>query len=243
VSTPPPPPSTPPPTPAPPPLPDVPSSERVRLAYTTRHESDYVFANPGLDIFLIVITCGLWGLYIFYQLMRRMRDHTKRRLELLDGATAFAWEQATRQGKTEELRPTFERIQAHLSVLRSMTADFRDPVIWLVIALISSGIGYWIGYILIDGDLIKHDRATGAIEAELREVYASLGAALPTPDPARVKDAHNYVGRIVATLLTCGLYQFWWTYNMMVEGNEVFEADWPWEDALADAVQRLDTAA
>jgi hypothetical protein len=214
----------------------------VRLAYTTRHESDYIFSNPGLDIFLIIITCGLWGLYIFYQLMRRMREHNRRRLELFDGATAFAWEQATRVGKAEELRPAFERVQAHLSVLRAMTTDFREPIIWVVLGLVT-GIAYWIGYILLDGDLIKHDRTSGAVEAELREIYAAMGATLPVPDPARVKDAHNYVARIIVTLLTCGIYQLFWTYNMMIDGNRAFEADWPREDALAGEVQRLGTSA
>lgn len=246
MSTTPPPPGPPPgppvgPPPAQPPAGPPPASsvEQVRRAYTARADSDYVFTNPGVDIFLIIITCGIYGLYVFYQLMRRMRDHNRRRLDLLDGATTFAWERASQQGLADELRPAFERVQSQLATLRAMTTDFRDPTIWLVIALISSGIGTLIGFILLDGDLIKHDRTTGAIEAELTEIYRRLGVTLPTPDPARVKDPHNYVARIIVWLVTCGIYGLWWNYDMMVEGNRLFEDDWPWEDALAGGVQHL----
>ena len=42
--------------------------------------------NPGLNVFLTIITFGIFGLVLFFGLMRRMRDHNRRRLELLDAA-------------------------------------------------------------------------------------------------------------------------------------------------------------
>ena len=66
-----------------------------------------------------------------------------------------------------------------------------------------------------------------------------LGAPVPEPDPARLKTKHNYVGRIVATILTCGIYALWWLYDMMTEGNLHYEHNWRWEDGLAAGVQQL----
>lgn len=233
--------SRPPPSvPVPPSTPAVPAVERVRQAYVARNETDYVFANPGLDIFLVIITCGIWGLYLFYQLMRRMREHNRRSLALLEAATDLAWERASAQGVAEELRPNFERVQGHLAVLRGMTTDFRDPAIWLILAIIT-GIAQWIAYIFLDGDLIKHDRSGGAAQAELADIYRRLGQTLPTPDPNRVKGAHNYVGRIIVAILTCGIYGLFWLYDLMVEGNRHFEQVWPWEDELATTAQQLTT--
>lgn len=224
------------------------AAERVRVAYTTRHQSDYIFSGPGLDIFLMIITCGIWGFYVFYQLMRRDRDGVLRRLELLDASTTFAWEQAERAGKSEELRPTFERVQANLAGLRAMTTEFRDPTIWLLLAIGGSffGVGfvvYILGFVFIDGDLIKRDAASGAIEADLAQIYGALGVTLPTPDPSRVKGEHNYVGRVLASIFSCGLYTLWWVHNLMTEGNEALEASWPFEEALANGVQQLSSAA
>lgn len=226
----------------PPALPQPSAVERVRQAYVTRSDTDYIFEKPGMNVFLGIITCGIWILYCFYQLMRRMRDHNKRRLEELEAATEVAWDAATSQRVDEELRPNFERVQQHLAVLRSMTGDFRDPVIWLVIAIFVS-VAVYVGYIFLDGDLIKHDLNEGAIEAELTAIFARLGHELPAPDPTRVKGPQNYVGRIIASVASCGIYSLWWFADMQTDVNRHFEANWPWEDALANTVQQLAPAA
>jgi hypothetical protein len=87
-------------------MPGPPSSAalRVRLAAQRRGESDYIFSYWSA-LGWTIITFGIYGLYVFYQLVRRMRDHNARRLELLDAAATFAWEQAGRQGRDEELAP------------------------------------------------------------------------------------------------------------------------------------------
>lgn len=41
-----------------------------------------------------VLTCGLYAFYVFYLLMRRARDHHRRRVTLLLAAQDHAWEDA-----------------------------------------------------------------------------------------------------------------------------------------------------
>ena len=229
------------------PVPSASPVERVRAAYARRNETDYFFSNIGLDIFLTVITLNIYGLVVFYQLMRRMRDHNRRRLELLDAANEFAWQQAQDRGVAEDLRSNFERTSTNLGVMRQMTTDFREPAVWLVIvigaALVGSGlfgfVPWMIGLIVLDGDLIKHDQAEGAVEAELSAIFGQLGQTVPAPDPARMKAPQNYPGRVVATVFTCTIYGYWWQANAMRDGNTHFQWNWPWEDALAGAVHAL----
>jgi len=220
---------------APPPLP---AADRVRLAWQGRYQSDYLF-DYWSALGWTVLTVGFYGLYVIYQLMRRMRDHNRRRLELFDGALSFAWEKAGERGLQEELTPSFQRATAHLGVLRQMTTDFRDPVIWLVLSVVGRGIVDAIAFVLLDQDLVKHDRAEGGVEYELATIYGALGHRLALPDAARVKGQHNYAGRIVATIFSFGIYLFWWYHDMMDEPNRHFRINWADEDALAQAVQEL----
>src|SRR5437764_669043 len=116
-------------TQAQPPAPPAASpAERVRAAYAARAESDYI-AKFWTAFGWSILTCGIYGYYMLYQLVRRSRDHNRRRLEMLDAATALGWERAQSSGQDDRLRPQFERIGLDIGVLRAMTTDFRDPTI------------------------------------------------------------------------------------------------------------------
>ena len=225
----------PPQTPVPP---QLPAAERVRLAARQRDETDYIFRYWSA-LGWTILTLGIYGYYVFYQLIRRMRDHNARRLELLDAATTVAWDQAGRRGLQQELAPSFERAAGHLAVLRRMTGDFREPVIWLLLAVVARGIAEIVGFVLLDQDLIKHGYAEAGAGYELSVVYGRLGQPVPSPDQGQVKRPNNYVGRILATIFTLGIYMFWWFYNQMDEPNKHFTSNWVQEDALVNAVDAI----
>jgi len=226
------------PGPYPPPYAVLPPAVRIRRAWEGRRDTDYIF-DFWTALGWTVLTLGIFGLYVFYQLMRRMRDHNARRLELLDAAVSFGWDEAGRRGLQAELTPSFQRAASHLGVLRKMTADFREPIVWLLLSLVAGGIVHVIAFIFLDQDLINHDRAEVGVEYELALIYGHFGQALPYPDTSRVKAPHNYVGRIAAVIFSFGLYFLWWFHDMMTEPNRHFYTNWLQEDALAVAVQAI----
>lgn len=219
-------------------LPTIPASDRVKAAWQRRGETDYIFSY-WTALGWSVLTLGIYSLYVFYQLVRRMRDHNARRLELFDATLAFAWEQAVRRGLHEELIPSFQRANAHMDVLRRMTADFREPVIWVLLAIIARGIAELIAFVLLDQDLVKHDRSEVGVEYELSVIFGRLGQTVLAPDPQRVKEQNNYIGRVMATIFTFGIYLFWWYYDQMNDPNLHFQVNWSQEDSLVAAVNAL----
>lgn len=218
--------------------PPVSPRERLQGAWARRSETDYLF-DYWSALGWTVLTLGIYGFYVLYQLVRRMRDHNLRRLELLDASVAFAWEEAGRRGLQNELTPSFSRAAAHLGDLRQMTGEFRDPVLWVILAIVARGIAELVAFVLLDQDLVKHDRAEIGVEYELWVIYGRLGQPLVQPDPNRTKAADNYVGRVVAAVVSLGIYLFWWYYNQMDQPNRHFQGNWVTEDALARAVEAL----
>jgi hypothetical protein len=211
--------------------------ERVRNAYLRRNETDYIF-EFWTALGWTLLTCGIYQLYVLYQLVRRSRDHNLRRLELLDAANTVAWERAIEQGRHDELQGNFERVATGLDALRRATHEFRDPIIWVLLDIIARGIAAIVAFVLLDGDLVKHDYNEGAAENELAFIFTALGTPVNHPDPGRLHQPHNYVGRVIATIFSCGFYFYWWLYNVMDDGNRHFMANWTWEDSLAQAVQQ-----
>lgn len=215
------------------------SADRLRRAWQLRPRTDYVF-DFWTAFGWVVLTVGIYAFYVLYQLVRRSRDHNVRRLEFLDAAASFAWEEAQLRGSAEELRPYFERIGTGLESLRQSTRDFRDPVIWLLLSMVSFGVTGIVAAVLLNRDLIAHDAAEVAIEADLAFAFARLDRPLvAVADPERVVGRHNAAGRIVATVASFGVYGFWWARDLMVEGNSHFAANRPFEDEVASAVQEM----
>jgi len=213
-------------------------SERLRIAWQQRHESDYIF-RFWTALGWCLLTGGVYVLYIQYQLVRRSRDHNRRRLEELDAAAEFAWDQAQARGLTEELRPNFQRASDRRRVLGELTTAFRDPVLWVALAVVSGGLAQYVAWILLDGDLVRHAEAEREIECDLAEIYARLGRPITVLDPSPRKQSHNVAGRIIATLASAGFYAIWWMRDVMIDGNAHFESNWRFEDDLARASQAL----
>ena len=205
----------------------------IQQAVAERPSTDYVF-HFWTALGWTVLTLGLYGFYVFYQLMRRSRDHNRRRVALLSAAQQLAQRLAHEQGSAEAHRPALERVRADVQALRAMDDEFRDPRIWLLISLVGNGVVWLVEAILLDQDLMRHERHERAAEGELTRLFSDLGVPLPAPSAA-TKQPHDYVGRIVAAICTFGLYSLWWVADLMREGNEHFLQDHAWEDALAAA--------
>jgi hypothetical protein len=223
------------------PVPSAPQPDpvqRVQRAVTSRTETDYIFSF-WTALGWTILTCGVYSFYVVYRLFWRSVEHNKRRLELLDATTALAWERAVREGRGDELTPRFQALGAHLDELRALTREFRDPILWTVITFVSSGIGQVLGYVFLDMDLVRHEAAEAAAERELEAILGALGASVTLAHRPATKERHNYIGRVIALLLTCGLYGLWWLYDIMVEGNEHQRRTWVSDDALWTAAGTL----
>jgi len=61
--------------------------------------------------------------------------------------------------------------------------------------LVSGGIAQYVAWILIDADLVRHDEAERAIEADLAAIFTRLGRLITAPEAAPLKGRHHAVGR------------------------------------------------
>lgn len=212
-------------------LPPTNAVEQARQAIHDRSATDYVF-DFWSALGWTVVTFGLYSFYVFYQLVRRSRDHSRRRIALLQAAQDLAWQRAVDLGSAATLRSKLEQVRREIDALRTMTGDVRDPTLWLLFSIVGGALVWLAGGILLDQDLVRHERHERAAEAGLTDAFAALGVVLPAPVDA-AKQPHNYVGRILAVVFTLGLYSLWWVADVMREGNAHYRQGYAWEDALS----------
>jgi hypothetical protein len=63
-----------------------------------------------------------------------------------------------------------------------MTQDFREPVIWLVLAIVARGVAGIVAVVPLDQELIKYRQAGAGAEGELPVICGRAGPAT-TPLP------------------------------------------------------------
>ncbi|HEX7168971.1 MAG TPA: DUF4234 domain-containing protein, partial [Acidimicrobiales bacterium] len=216
-------------------MPHVPAITRLHAARHARTTTDY-YCDFWTQLGWTILSCGFYSFYVHYRMIERLREHNRRRLELLGAANEIAWERAQQQGRADELRPWFERVAVDLSVMQRQTTEFREPWVWIALLFVGGGIVQFVLFFLFDGDLIKHSAAERSAEYHLTQILDTLGVHVGGPAAPPPKDPHQYALRIVATIFTCGIYGFWWLYDLMQDGNVHFARDAAFEDALVPAL-------
>ena len=96
--------------------PSPPASDRVRMAWQRRHETDYIF-DFWTALGWTMLTCGFYGFYVLYQLVRRdprsqrAPPRAARRRDHVRVGTGRA-----RRASPTSCGPTFERIAPSIAV-------------------------------------------------------------------------------------------------------------------------------
>ena len=190
--------------------------------------------DPGMAILFTIITCGIYGYYIFYKLLERRDQHLARMANMVNTSVALVKEKATQSGKYEMIGQELQQIEM---VQREMYDQSRErgAALWLVIGVLT-GIGIFIGYYYILDDMSRHDRLEAQYFTLMSSMLAKLGLSSQASQAAPNIPERNFVVYLVLTIFTCGIFGFYWIYAMVDDGNRHCEAQVQWEDFLYSAL-------
>ncbi len=198
-----------------------------------RVTSDWT-TDPGMAVLLTLVTCGIYGLYIFYKLMERRDQHLARMANMVNTSVALLNESAARRGASELIAQELAQIQM---IQREMYEQSRErgAALWLVIAVLT-GIGTLIGYYFIMDDMARHDKLEAQFFTLMSSALASLGLSAQASQAAPNIPDRSFVAYLLLSLVTCGIFAFYWIYVLVEDGNQHVEAQVQWEDFLYSAL-------
>jgi uncharacterized membrane protein YidH (DUF202 family) len=198
-----------------------------------RVTSDWT-TDPAMAILLAIITCGIYGLYIFYKLLERRDEHLARMANMVNTSIALLQEKAAQTGKTELIGQELAQLGMIQREMYDQSRE-RGAVLWLVIAILT-GIGALIGYYFIMDDMSRHDQLEAQYFTLMSSALSRMGLAGQASQAAANIPERNYVVYLVLSLITCGIFGFYWIYAMIEDGNVHVESQVPWEDFIYSAL-------
>lgn len=198
-----------------------------------RVNTDWI-TDAGMAVLLTVVTCGIYGLYVFYKLMERRDLHFARIANMVNTSVALLKEKAAREGKTELIGQELAQLEMVQREIYEQSRE-RGAALWLVLAIVT-GIATFIGYYLIMDDFARHDVLEAQYFTLMSGAMAKLGVSSQASQAAPTIPDRNFVTFIILTIVTCGIYGLYWLYVLVDDGNRHFEAQVGWEDYIYSAL-------
>lgn len=195
----------------------------------------------GLGLFgLLALAAGLVNIYVVYKWVDRRNKHFRRTLMLY-----------------ESLRELLARLSAEKGVyvgeqLQILERDLKEysyglteknPVLWALLQVIP-----WIGSIILfyvyhflNKDFLEHYRRESYILGDIGRIMKDLNLEIQPPSftrDYRFPDRSTVV-YIVATILTLGLFSFYWVYTLTKDPNEHFKEHSMMEEPLIQQLEKI----
>jgi hypothetical protein len=198
-----------------------------------RVTSDWT-TDPATAIILTIVTCGIYGLYIFYKLMERRDLHFARMANVVNTSVAMIKEKAAATGKSELISQDMAQLEMVQSEMYEQSRE-RGAVLWLVLGILT-GICTIIGYYFIMDDFARHDQLEASYFTLMSDILTKLGLSAQASQAAPTMPERNFVTFLLLSIVTCGIYGFYWIYVMVLDGNNHVEAQVQWEDYIYSAL-------
>ena len=199
--------------------------ERVTTDWTT---------EPGMAIVLSIITCGIYGLYIFYKMMERRDMHLARFANVAYSSTGLLREKARAAGREADIAPELQQLDMIQAQMNEQARE-RGAVLWLVLGILF-GIGILIGYYFIMDDMLRHDQLEAQYFTLMSQAMLKVGISQQASQAMPNIPERSFVAYLLLSLVTCGIYYFYWEYVLIGDGNIHVESQVPWEDYLYSAL-------
>ncbi len=150
-------------------------------------------------------------------------------------AIALLKGKAQAMGKTDLISAELQQLDFIHRELYDMSRE-RGAALWLVISLLTGGIGTFIGYYLLMDDFARHDSAEAQFFTVMSVALAKLGLASRSSEAGLSIPEREFVTFLILSLVTCGIYSFYWLYVLVLDGNTNFESQVSWEDFIYQAL-------
>jgi hypothetical protein len=178
-------------------------------------------------------TLGIYILYANYKMIERQQEHYKRMTRFNDDLFKIINERAEDVGKKEEVRRDADELRIlNDEYQRLERGKERSPALWTILSIITLGILFFYVLYFLNDDLIKHQRAEAEYIEKASAVLNKLGIGNHPVVVEQVVPDRSFPLYLFLTVITIGLFEFYWAYVRIRDGNEHFNEHERFEDQL-----------
>ena len=178
-----------------------------------------------LDIVELILAVDFW-----YFLISRRNKHFKRDKVERDSLIDYVRQSEALAGRSAEVAT---EIATMTTINGEATAEEREKsaVLWIILSIITLGIaGLYVLYFLTR-DPYNHDRRQQSFMQQTQSAMTKLGKVVVNPSWKELP-SRSFFLYFVLSIVTLGLFEFYWYYVLITDFNNHFKAQWQLEDSL-----------
>jgi hypothetical protein len=202
-----------------------------------RRETD---TQISFAMYLVVgfLTLGIYAIYVHFKLIQRQQAHFERMGRFNEDLFGIIEERAADIGATQTLAPSIEEIRVlNEEYQRLQRGRERSPALWIILTIVTFGLaGFYVLYFL-NNDLREHQRAEAEYIEKASAVLNKLGIGKHPIVVEQVVPDRSFPLYLLLTVITIGLFEFYWGYVRIKDGNQHFLEHDRFEDQLMGLIR------
>jgi Domain of unknown function (DUF4234) len=176
-----------------------------------------------LDVILVII--------FYYFLISRRNKHFGRDRIQWNALVGYVAQAAASSGRATDF-------SIELSAMNSINADAaanedkKSAALWIILTFVTLGLlGLYVLYFLTK-DPYRHDQRQRNFMQSFQSAMSKLGRNLTIP-PTKGLPSRSYLIYFILSIVTLGLFEFYWDYCLIKDFNNHFTAQWQLEDNIS----------
>jgi hypothetical protein len=184
------------------------------------------------------VTLGIYAIYVNYKLIERQQEHYKRMTRFNDDLFKVVEERAEDVGKTEEVRRDVDELRTlNDEFQRLQRGKERNPALWTILSIVTLFILFFYVLYFLNDDLLKHQRAEAEYIEKASAVLNKLGIGGHPVVVEQVVPDRSFPLYLFLTIFTFGLFELYWAYVRIKDGNDHFNEHDRFENQLMSLIR------
>lgn len=174
---------------------------------------------------------------LLYMLFSRNNRHTRREAMLRRAIIDFLRSRAVEMGVINEISSEIQTMES-IDYESRMREPERNAALWSLLPLVP--VVGWIFFLIamyyLSSYPAPHDRRWHAFTQQVQSAGSKLGMSMMLPSWKTIPE-RSFVIYLILTILTLGLFIFYWYYVLIKDINEHYMVQWQFEDQLLREIQ------
>ncbi len=205
-------------------------AENLRRVHMRRSETDYKF-DFALNLLLTLLTCFLWGFVGWYRIVRRRDLHFSRSADFAASAVAALAERADATGRRAAVETHLRTMDVIARDLRNQAHE-RGALVWVLLGIITAKVAFLLMFYFLEEDYRRQEQTEIEFAGHLGEALRALGLPCAYSQFQPCVRERSYALYLLLTILTCGLFGFYWFYKVNDEENCHMDSHAAWESQV-----------